>query len=525
MRILYIKHGDYHLMASKGTAMHSSDYIQAGYILAIDQGTTGTTALLVDGSGRVLWHAYHEITQIYPQPGWVEHDPDEIFDSVIETVEDLLEATEISPRQIVAVGIANQRETTVIWERGTGRPVSNAIVWQCRRTAPLCDALKERGMEAEVAEKTGLPTDAYFPATKIRWILDRIPDGQQRAENGELAFGTVDTWLLWNLTNGTVHATDVSNASCSMLYNINTLEWDADLLEALNIPAAILPDVMPSSAVYGYTGGNFFAGQAIPIGGVAGDQQAALFGQACFEPGMAKNTYGTGSFILMNTGAERVRSQHGLMSIIAWDLGGGVTYGLEGSIFSTGATVQWLRDGLQLIEASADVEALAASVEDNGGVYMVPAFTGLAAPHWDMYARGAIVGITRGTTRAHIARAALESTAYQTRDAMDAMANDTGIDIPLLRVDGGGTANDLLMQFQSDILGIPIERHAIAETTALGAAYLAGLATGFWRDTDEIAANWASDKRFEPTMDTKRRDRLYADWLRAVERSKNWQKP
>ena len=495
----------------------------SGYILAIDQGTTGTTALLVDGSGRVVWQAYQEITQIYPQPGWVEHNPNEIFDSVMETVEELLEATEISPRQLIAIGITNQRETTIVWERSTGRPVSNAIVWQCRRTAPLCDALMARGLEEDVAEKTGLPIDAYFPATKIRWILDHIPDGQQRAENGELAFGTVDTWLLWNLTNGTLHATDVTNASRSMLYNIDTLEWDPDLLEALDIPLAMLPSVKPSSGIFGYTGGNFFAGQAIPIAGVAGDQHAALFGQACFEPGMAKNTYGTGSFILMNTGAERVRSDHGLLSIIAWDLGEGVTYGLEGSIFSTGATVQWLRDGLQFIEASADVEALADSVEDNGGVYLVPAFTGLGAPHWDMYARGTIVGITRGTSRGHIARAALESTAYQTRDAVDAMRNDTGLDIPLLRVDGGGTANDLLMQFQSDILGIPIERHAVAETTALGAAYLAGLATGFWQNTDEIAANWATDKRFDPSMDPDKRASLHKNWLRAIDRSKNWQ--
>ena len=495
----------------------------SGYILAIDQGTTGTTALLVDGSGRVIWQAYQEITQIYPRPGWVEHDPNEIFDSVIETVDDLLEATEISPRQIDSIGITNQRETTVIWDRATGKPVSNAIVWQCRRTAQLCDALKVRGLEAEFAEKTGLPIDAYFPATKIRWILDHIPNGQQRAESGELAFGTVDTWLLWQLTNGTVHATDVTNASRSMLYNIDTLEWDIELLDALDIPSAMLPSVKPSSGVFGYTGGNFFAGQAIPITGIAGDQHAALFGQACFNPGMAKNTYGTGSFILINTGAERVRSQKGLLSIIAWDLGDGVTYGLEGSIFSTGATVQWLRDGLQFIEESADVEALAASVEDNGGVYLVPAFTGLGAPHWDMYARGTIIGITRGTTRSHIARAALESTAYQTRDAMDAMTSDTGLDIPLLRVDGGATVNDLMMQFQSDILGIPIERHAVAETTALGAAYLAGLATGFWQDTDEIAANWASDRRFEPAMDAGRRNRLYDDWLRAVDRSKDWQ--
>ena len=437
----------------------------------------------------------------------------------------MLEATEVGPRQINSIGITNQRETTIIWERDSGRPVSNAIVWQCRRTAPLCDELKSRGLEADISEKTGLPIDAYFPATKIRWVLDRIPDGQRRAESGELAFGTVDTWLLWQLTNGTVHATDVTNASRSMLFNIDSLDWDDGLLDELNIPSTILPSVLPSSGVFGYTGGNFFAGQAIPIAGVAGDQHAALFGQACFEPGMTKNTYGTGSFILINTGAERVHSEHGLLSIIAWDLGDGVTYGLEGSIFSTGATVQWLRDGLQFIDESADVEALAASVEDNGGVFLVPAFTGLGAPHWDMYARGTIVGITRGTTRAHIARAALESTAYQTRDALDAIKSDTGLDIPSLRVDGGGTANNLLMQFQSDILGIDIERHAIAETTALGAAYMAGLATGFWQNTDEIAVNWESDRPFVPTMEESQRERLYSDWQRAVQRSRNWQQP
>ena len=494
----------------------------SGYILAIDQGTTGTTALLVDGSGRVVWQTYREIVQIYPQPGWVEHDPNDIFESVIDTVDELLEATEIGVRQINSIGITNQRETTIVWERSTGKPLFNAIVWQCRRTSPLCDALKARGLETDVVEKTGLPIDAYFPATKIRWLLDQIPNGQQRAENGELAFGTVDSWLMWQLTNGTLHATDVTNASRSMLYNIDTLEWDADLLSALDIPSAILPAVQSSSGVFGYTGGNFFGGQAIPIAGIAGDQHAALFGQACFEPGMAKNTYGTGSFILINSGAERVRSQHGLLSIIAWGIGDSVTYGLEGSIFSTGATVQWLRDGLQFIEESSDVEALAASVENNGGVYLVPAFTGLGAPHWDMYARGAMLGITRGTERGHIARAALESTAYQTRDAMDAMKRDTGLDIPLLRVDGGATANGLMMQFQADILGIPIERHAIAETTALGAAYLAGLATGFWQDTTEIAQNWASDRRFEPTMSLERRDTLYDEWQRAVGRAKDW---
>ncbi len=500
----------------------------SGYILAIDQGTTGTTALLVDGSGGMVWQAYNEITQRYPQPGWVEHDPDELFASCIDAIDELLEETEVSPRQIAAIGITNQRETTLVWERSTGRALHNAIVWQCRRTAPLCDALHAKGLQDAVRTKTGLPIDAYFSATKLRWLLDHIPDGQRRADAGELAFGTVDTWLLWNLTNGVVHATDTTNAAATMLYNINSMEWDDDLLAELNIPPAILPQVLPSSGVFGYTGGNYFGAQAVPIAGVAGDQQAALFGQACFAPGMAKNTYGTGSFVLINTGSERVHSAHGMISTVAWSIGGDVTYALEGSIFSTGATVQWLRDGLGLISTSADVEELAAAVADNGGVYLVPAFTGLGAPHWDMYARGAIVGITRGVNRGHLARAALESTAYQTKDVVDAMMRDTGIQLSSLRVDGGGAANDLMMQFQSDILGVPIERSAVAETTALGAAYLAGIAIGFWRDTDEIAAQWASDKRFTPTIDAasqRRHRRLYTDWQRAVQRSKDWATP
>ena len=494
----------------------------SGYILAVDQGTTGTTAMLVDEAGGVVWQAYQEITQIYPQPGWVEHDPDEIFQSCVNVIDELLEETEISPRQIAALGIANQRETTIVWERATGKPVHNAIVWQCRRTAGLCDELKAAGLEDAIRTKTGLPIDAYFSATKIRWLLDNIPDGQRRAEAGELAFGTVDSWLLWNFTNGTLHATDVSNASCTMLYNIDSLSWDADILGALNIPEAILPKALPSCGIFGYTGGNFFGGQAIPIAGVAGDQQAALFGQGCFQPGMVKNTYGTGSFVVMNTGGERVSSRHNIMSIIAWEIGDEVTYALEGSIFSTGATVQWLRDGLGVIEQAADVEALAASAADNGGAYIVPAFTGLAAPYWDMYARGAIVGITRGTTAAHIARAALESTAYQTADVVYAMVKDTGLNLSVMRVDGGGSMNNLLMQFQADMLGMPVERPVAAETTALGAAYLAGLATGYWRDADAIAGHWALDRRYEPLMAQSDAEGLYADWLRAVERAKGW---
>ena len=494
----------------------------SGYILAIDQGTTGTTALAVDHSGRVVGQAYREITQFYPQPGWVEHDPLELVDSCEATVAELLAGAGISPSEVRAVGITNQRETTIVWERATGRPVFNAIVWQCRRTAQMCDALIARGLEQTVRARTGLPIDAYFSATKIRWILDAIPDGQRRAEAGELAFGTVDSWLLWNLTGGEVHATDTSNASTTMLFDVDKLSWDDELLAMLDLPAALLPAALPSSQVYGHAAKGVLGGHEIPVASMVGDQQAALFGQACFEPGMAKNTYGTGSFVVMNTGAERVESRHGLMSIVAWSMDGKTTYALEGSIFSTGATVQWLRDGLKLIERSAQVEDLAASVDDNGGVYLVPAFTGLGAPHWDMYARGTIVGITRGTERGHLARAALESTAYQTKDVMDAMESDTGMRVPVLRVDGGGAANSLLMQFQSDVLGIPIEPSAVRETTAVGAAYLAGLAVGFWRDTKELAHHWASGARFVPSMDSASNQALYDEWKRAVQRARSW---
>ena len=495
---------------------------QSGYILAVDQGTTGTTGILLDGSGKPLWQTYQEITQIYPHAGWVEQSPEEIFGSCMAVIEELLEESEVAPRQIRALGITNQRETTLIWERDTGRPVTNAVVWQCRRTAPLCEAMKAQGLDEAIMGKTGLPIDAYFSATKIRWILDNIENGQRRAKAGELVFGTVDSWLLWNLTNGSVHATDVTNASRTMLFNINTLSWDDDLLRELDIPLMMLPKVRSSSEVYGYTSGNLFRGQSIPISGIAGDQQAALFGQACFRPGMAKNTYGTGSFVLINTGNRRVSSKNGLVSTIAWGLGEEVTYALEGSVFSTGATVQWLRDGLQIIENPSEVETLAGSVPDNGGVYMVPAFTGLGAPHWDMYARGTIFGITGGTTRAHIARAALESTAFQSRDVIEAMVSDTGIDIPVLRVDGGGSANDLLMQLQADILGIPIERSAVAETTALGTGYLAGLSVGFWNDLDEVTGYWRKDVSFQPKMAGEKRDALYEQWKRALERARGW---
>ena len=495
---------------------------RAGYILAIDQGTTGTTGILLDVSGRVVWQTSQEITQSYPQPGWVEQDPSEIFESCLLAIEELLEETEIAPRQIEALGIANQRETTIVWDRETGQPVANAIVWQCRRTAPLCEALNTQGLGNTVRSKTGLPIDAYFSGTKIRWILDNTPLGQQRAESGELLFGTVDTWLLWNLTGGAVHATDVTNASRTMLYNIDTLSWDEELLWALDIPSVMLPEVGSSGGTYGHTTGDLFRGRGIPISGIAGDQQSALFGQACFEPGMAKNTYGTGSFVLMNTGAERTASMAGLISTIAWKLSDRVCYALEGSIFSTGATVQWLRDGLGIIKESSAVDELAAAVPDSGGVYLVPAFTGLGAPHWDMYARGTMVGLTRGTTSSHIARAALEATAYQTRDVVEAMVADTGLDMPLLRVGGGGTASRVMMQFQADVLGIPIECSAVPETTALGAAYLAGLSEGFWSDVEEINSLWKGGERFEPKMGEEERESRYEQWKRAVERASGW---
>jgi glycerol kinase len=496
----------------------------ARYILAIDQGTTGTTALLLDGAGHVVRQASREIAQIYPGPGWVEHDPEEIWGSCVAMIGELLSSTGIDSGQVEAIGITNQRETAIVWDRQTGMPVANAIVWQCRRTAPLCEAMKRRGLTDTVRAKTGLPIDAYFSATKIRWILDSIPSAQRRAEGGELLFGTVDSWLMWKLTGGAVHATDVTNASRTMLYNIDTLSWDQELLGELEIPLAMLPEVRSSSELYGETAGELFGGRAVPISGVAGDQHSALFGQACFRPGMVKNTYGTGSFVLMNTGGRRVSSGAGLISTIAWGIGGDVAYALEGSIFATGATVQWLRDGLGLIGEASEINSLAGSVPGNGGVYMVPAFTGLGAPHWDMNARGTIVGITRGTGRGHIARAALESSAYQTRDVIEAMVADTGIPIPLLRVDGGGTASTVMMQFQADILDTPIERCAVAETTALGAGYLAGLTVSFWSGTDEIADHLRSDARFEPNMRQSERDALYGEWKRAVQRAKGWVK-
>jgi glycerol kinase len=493
-----------------------------GNILVIDQGTTGSAALLVDETGQVVSSADREIRQIYPQPGWVEHDPQEIFRTSLGVAQEALQKAGVDASQVKGMGITNQRETTVVWDRHTGEPVSNAVVWQCRRTAPICEELKEKDMGQPIKDKTGLLVDAYFSATKLRWILDNIPDGQRRAQQGDLLFGTIDSWLAWNLTGGAVHITDYSNASRTMLFNIHTLQWDRELLTALDIPEAVLPKVMPSSCVYGEVKAGLIGDSQVSLGGIAGDQQAALFGQACYDVGMAKNTYGTGSFILLNTGGRPVPSQKGLVTTVAWGLGGKVTYAMEGSIFITGAAVQWLRDGLAIISNSAESETLARSVPDNGGVYFVPAFVGLGAPYWDMYARGTIVGLTRGATGGHLARATLEAIAYQVRDVVEAMGAEAGLSVPLLRVDGGGTANSLLMQFQADILGVPIQRAAVTEITALGAAYLAGLAVGLWSDTAQLASLWHAAETYEPKMSADQREALYAGWKRAVGRARDW---
>jgi glycerol kinase len=492
------------------------------YILVIDQGTTGSAALLFDDSGQVVSSADREIRQIYPQPGWVEHAPVEIFQTSLAVAKEALQQAGATASQVKGLGITNQRETTVVWDRRTGKPVNNAIVWQCRRTAPICEELKQQGMADPIRNKTGLLVDAYFSGTKLRWILDNVPDGQRRAQQGDLLFGTIDSWLVWNLTGGAVHITDYSNASRTMLFNINTLQWDRELLAKLDIPEAVLPKAMPSSQVYGETVTGLLGDIRVPIAGIAGDQQAALFGQACYERGMAKNTYGTGSFILLNTGDKPIPSEKGLITTVAWGLGGKVNYAMEGSVFITGAAVQWLRDGLHLIKTAGESEPLAKSVPDNGGVYFVPAFVGLGAPYWDMYARGTIVGLTRGATGGHLARATLEAIAYQVRDVADAMGAEAGIKVPLLRVDGGGTANSLMMQFQADILGIPIQLASIAETTSLGAAYLAGLAVGMWRDTAQLSRMWKASETYEPNMSADQREKLYAGWKRAVERARDW---
>jgi glycerol kinase len=489
------------------------------YLLALDQGTTSSRALVIDRSGRVVAVAQKEFTQIFPQPGWVEHDANEVWASQLGVAADAVASANIHPRDIAAIGITNQRETAVIWDRKTGDPISDAIVWQDRRTASFCDRMRADGLEGLVQEKTGLVIDAYFSGTKVRWMLDNVPGARERAERGELAFGTIDSWLIWKLTDGRVHVTDETNASRTMFFNIHTRDWDDELLNVLNVPRSILPMVKSSSELYGETVGSL---EGIPIAGIAGDQQAALFGQMCAKPGMVKNTYGTGCFMLMNTGTKPIASKNKLLTTIGWRQGGQTEYALEGSVFIAGAVVQWLRDGLGIIRTAPEVEELAGSVPDNGDVYLVPAFAGLGAPHWDAYARGLIVGLTRGTTAAHIARAALEGIAFQVGDILSAMESDSGIQISELRVDGGASKNNLLMQFQADLLGVPVVRPRNTETTALGAAYLAGLAVDFYESKDELAAQWASDRKFEPTIGDDQRASLRSRWHKALERSHAW---
>lgn len=492
----------------------------SNYVLALDQGTTSSRAILFDRAGRIIGIAQQEFPQIFPQAGWVEHDPEAIWNSQLDCARQVLTQSGVPAAQVAAIGITNQRETTVLWDRTSGKAVHNAIVWQCRRTAPMCEKLKKEKFDRVIRRKTGLVTDAYFSGTKAAWILDNVKDSRKRAQAGEIAFGTVDTWLVNRLSGGRAHVTDVSNASRTLLYDIRRQRWDDEILNKLKIPAAVLPEVRSSSEVYAETSPELF-GSPIPIAGIAGDQQAALFGQACFKPGMMKNTYGTGCFLLMNTGAKANASKNGLLTTIAWRTGKETEYALEGSVFIAGAAIQWLRDGLGIISNAAETEGLAASVADNHGVYFVPAFVGLGAPYWDQNARGAIVGLTRGATKAHLARAALEAMAYQTRDVVECMQRDSGIRARELRVDGGATRNDLLCQFQADILGIPVVRPVITETTALGAAYLAGLAVGFWKSESEIARQWQVEKRFEPKMKKSDRERLYSGWLDAVNKVKS----
>lgn len=492
------------------------------YVMSLDQGTTSCRAILFDKSGQIVGTAQKEFKQIYPQPGWVEHDAMEIWGIQSGVMREVLGTANVHADEIASIGITNQRETTVIWDKETGRPIYNAIVWQSRQTAAICEEIKEAGLEPYIKESTGLVVDAYFSGTKAKWILDKVEGSRERARNGELLFGTMDTWLIWNLTRG-VHVTEYSNASRTMLYNIKELKWDTKILEALDIPIEMMPEVKMSSEVYGVTHENSFGGAAIPIAGAAGDQQAALFGQGCFKPGMAKNTYGTGSFILMNTGNEAVHSDNGLLTTIAWGMNGQVEYALEGSIFIAGAAIQWLRDEMRLIFSADESEYFASKVKDSNGVYVVPAFAGLGAPYWDMYARGAILGLTRGANRDHIIRATLESIAYQSRDVIDLMVTDSGIPLDRLKVDGGASANNFLMQFQSDILGVPVDRPAIIETTALGAAYLAGLAVGFWKNKEDILDNIEEGKTFFNTMTETKRATMYKGWKKAVKRALLWE--
>ena len=491
------------------------------YVLALDQGTTSSRAILFDHDGEIVSLARKEFRQIFPEPGWVEHDPHEIWATQLAVAVEALGRAEVRPAELAAIGITNQRETALMWDRATGDPIANAIVWQDRRTAEHCDRLKAEGREPLVQERTGLVIDAYFSASKIAWLLDHVPGARERAESGRLAFGTVDSWLIWKLTGGRVHVTDVTNASRTMLFNIHTLAWDDDLLALFRIPAAILPEVRASSEIYGRVADGRGLG-GVPIGGIAGDQQAALFGQMCVTPGLTKNTYGTGCFVLQNTGERPVSSNNRLVSTVAWQIGGRTEYALEGSVFIGGAVVQWLRDGLELIRHSADVEQLAASVPDAGGVFLVPAFAGLGAPHWDPYARGLVIGITRGTTAGHLARAAIDSIAYQVADMLDAIRRDSGISVAELRADGGAAVNDALLQMQADLLGAPVVRPAVTETTALGAAYLAGLAVGYWSSTEEISRQWRVERRFEPAMPRPEAEALRVRWQEAVRRAKGW---
>lgn len=485
------------------------------YILALDQGTTSSRAIVFDKNGNIISVAQKEFKQLFPQPGWVEHDPEEIWSTQLGVAAEAISKAGLTAEHIHAIGITNQRETTVVWERSTGKPIYNAIVWQDRRTADFCDELKRKNLHILIQKRTGLVVDAYFSATKIKWILDNVDGARSKAEKGELCFGTVDTWLLWNLTKGKVHATDVSNASRTMLMNLETLQWDGELEKIFDIPGNMLPQIRSSSEVYGTTQ-NILTSRNIPIAGIAGDQQSALFGQLCTQPGMVKNTYGTGCFMLMNTGEKRIHSHNNLLTTVAWKINGKTEYALEGSVFIAGAVVQWLRDGLKIIRNSSEVEALAASVKDSDGVYVVPAFAGLGAPYWNQHTRGTMVGLTRGTTAAHIAKACLDSIAFQTTDVLKAMEADAGIEIKELRVDGGATVNNTLMQFQSDVLHTTVVRPKVTETTALGAAYLAGLATGYWNSIDELQQQWQVDRKFESTMNDETRAALYEGWLKAV---------
>ena len=491
------------------------------YIMALDAGTTSSRCILFDRTGAMKSVAQKEFTQYFPKPGWVEHDADEIWSTELGVAVEAMTKAGASAADIAAIGITNQRETTVVWDKKTGEPICHAIVWQCRRTSAYCDELKARGFTDMIREKTGLVIDAYFSGTKLKWILDNVPGARERAEHGELLFGTVETWLIWKLTKGKVHVTDYSNASRTMLFNIRTLSWDPEILALLDIPASMLPEVKPSSMVYGETDPSYFGGP-IPIGGAAGDQQAALFGQTCFEPGDAKNTYGTGCFLLMNTGETPVFSENGLVTTIAWGLDGKVNYALEGSIFVAGAAIQWLRDEMRLIDSAADSEYMAGKVKDTAGCYVVPAFTGLGAPYWDQYARGTIVGITRGVNKYHIIRATLESLAYQTNDVLRAMEADSGMKLTSLKADGGASANNLLMQMQADIVRVPVKRPGCVETTAMGAAYLAGLAVGYWKNKDEVLKNWSVDREFLPEISEEERDEKVRGWKKAVKYAFGW---